>query len=42
VTPAYKHFRCVGPGGATPFHMDRTYMGRGSRRLATAWVPWHD
>lgn len=42
VTLDYKHFRCVGPGGGTPFHVDRTYMGRGSRRLTTAWVPWHD
>jgi hypothetical protein len=42
VTLDYKHFRAVGPGNGTPFHMDRTYMGRGSRRLTTAWVPWHD
>ena len=39
VTLDYKHFRAVGPGNGTPFHMDRTYMGRGSRRLTTAWVP---
>lgn len=42
VTLDYKHFRAIGPGNGTPFHMDRTYMGRGSRRLTTAWIPWHD
>eukprot|EP01048_Picozoa_sp_COSAG05_P021763 COSAG05_NODE_4109_length_1670_cov_1.790579_1_plen_334_part_00 len=42
VTLDHKHFRAIGPGVGTPFHMDRTYMGRGSRRLTTAWIPWHD
>ena len=42
VTIDYKHFRAVGPGVGTPFHMDRTYMGRGSRQLTTVWIPWHD
>lgn len=32
--------RCISPGmTATPSHCDIVYMGRGTRRLYTAWVP---
>jgi hypothetical protein len=32
--------RCISPGmAATPSHCDIVYMGRGTRRLYTAWVP---
>jgi hypothetical protein len=42
-----KHFdftwlRCVSPGLGTPSHCDIVYMGRGTRRLYTAWVPLGD
>jgi hypothetical protein len=36
----HKWFRCIGPGGFSGFHMDNVYMGRGSSRLHTVWVPW--
>jgi hypothetical protein len=31
--------RCISPGLGTPSHCDIVYMGRGTRRLYTAWVP---
>lgn len=31
--------RCITPGPGTPSHCDIVYMGRGTRRLYTAWVP---
>jgi hypothetical protein len=31
--------RAMGPGRASPFHLDHPYMNRGSARLLTAWVP---
>jgi hypothetical protein len=34
--------RAVTPGLATPPHMDIVYMGRGTRRLYTAWTPYGD
>lgn len=42
-----KHFdyiwlRCMGPGKGTPTHCDWVYMGRGSRRLMTCWIPYGD
>jgi hypothetical protein len=42
-----KHFdftwlRCISPGHGTPTHCDIVYMGRGTRRLFTAWVPLID
>ena len=34
--------RCISPGLGTPSHCDIVYMGRGTRRLYTAWVPLGD
>jgi hypothetical protein len=34
--------RCVSPGPGTPSHCDIVYMGRGTSRLYTAWVPLGD
>lgn len=34
--------RCMAPGPATPGHCDIVYMGRGTRKLYTAWVPLGD
>eukprot|EP01113_Clastostelium_recurvatum_P034357 TRINITY_DN4652_c0_g1_i2.p1 TRINITY_DN4652_c0_g1~~TRINITY_DN4652_c0_g1_i2.p1 ORF type:complete len:307 (-),score=53.65 TRINITY_DN4652_c0_g1_i2:43-882(-) len=31
--------RCMTPGPGTPAHCDIVYMGRGTHRLFTAWVP---
>lgn len=31
--------RCISPGLGTPSHCDIVYMGRGTRKLYTAWVP---
>ena len=41
---AVRHFdftwlRCISPGPGTPSHCDIVYMGRGTRRLYTSWVP---
>lgn len=38
----YKWLRAVGTGQFTGVHLDRVYMGRGSRRLMTTWVPFGD
>lgn len=34
--------RCISPGLGTPSHCDIVYMGRGTRKLFTAWVPLGD
>ena len=31
--------RCISPGRGTPAHCDVVFMGRGTRKLYTAWVP---
>jgi hypothetical protein len=38
----YTWFRAVAPGKGTPPHMDVVYMGRGTKRLFTAWTPIGD
>lgn len=38
----YTWFRAVSPGHGTPAHMDVVYMGRGTKRLYTAWTPIGD
>lgn len=38
----YTWFRAVAPGRGTPPHMDVVYMGRGTKRLYTAWTPIGD
>ncbi len=38
----FKWLRAVGAGDFTGVHVDRVYMGRGSQRLMTAWVPFGD
>jgi hypothetical protein len=38
----YTWMRAVGPGVGTKPHCDNVYMGRGSRRLLTAWTPMGD
>jgi len=38
----YKWLRAVGPGGSSGAHYDFVYMGRGSGRLCTCWVPLGD
>ena len=38
----YKWLRGVGSDQFTGVHVDRVYMGRGSDRLMTAWVPFGD
>jgi ectoine hydroxylase-related dioxygenase (phytanoyl-CoA dioxygenase family) len=35
-------FRPVGPGRGTAPHCDLVYMGRGTRRVFTMWVPYGD
>jgi hypothetical protein len=34
--------RCISPGLGTPSHCDIVYMGRGTRKLYTAWIPLGD
>ncbi len=38
----YTWIRCVAPGHGTPPHYDIVYMGRGTKRLYTAWTPLGD
>src|SRR5690606_33274446 len=38
----YKWLRGVGNEEYTGAHMDIVYMGRGSRRLYTCWIPFGD
>lgn len=41
-TYPFKWLRAVGGGAFTGAHMDRVYMGRGSQRLHTVWIPFAD
>ena len=34
--------RTIPPGNGSPPHCDVVFMGRGSHRLFTAWVPFND
>jgi ectoine hydroxylase-related dioxygenase (phytanoyl-CoA dioxygenase family) len=38
----FKWFRAVVPEQYSGFHMDYVYMGAGSSRIHTVWLPWHD
>ena len=38
----YTWFRSIAPGLGTMPHCDIVYMGRGTRRLYTCWVPYDD
>lgn len=38
----YKWLRAVATGEFTGAHVDSVYMGRGSRRLTTCWIPFGD
>jgi hypothetical protein len=38
----YKWLRAVGNEEATGCHMDHVYMGRGTKRLMTCWIPFGD
>jgi hypothetical protein len=38
----YTWLRAIGPGRGTQPHCDVVYMGRGTHRLVTAWVPFGD
>jgi len=40
VTTTYKWLRAVSPGDYTGLHIDRVYMGNGSQKLLTAWIPF--
>ncbi len=42
VTFDYKWLRAVGNEECTGAHMDHVYMGRGSKRLMTVWIPLGD
>lgn len=42
ITFDYKWLRAVGNEQFTGAHMDEVYMGRGSKRLMTAWIPFGD
>lgn len=42
LTFEYKWLRAVGRKGFTGAHCDRVYMGRGSKRLHTSWIPFQD
>lgn len=42
MTYDYKWLRAVGNEQCTGAHMDEVYMGRGSKRVMTAWVPFGD
>ena len=42
ITFSYKWLRAVGNEEATGAHMDHVYMGRGSKRVMTCWVPFGD
>lgn len=37
---SFKWLRAIGPGHGTNPHCDWVYMGRGSTRLMTAWIPY--
>ena len=38
----FKWLRGMAPSAFTGVHMDRVYMGRGSQRVLTSWVPFDD
>lgn len=38
----YTWIRATRPGRGTPAHTDKVFMGRGTPRLYTAWVPYGD
>ena len=38
----YTWMRSIAPGKGTPAHCDIVYMGRGTKDLYTAWVPYGD
>lgn len=38
----YTWLRAVAPGKNTPPHYDIVYMGRGTKRICTAWIPLGD
>ena len=42
ITFDYKWLRAVGNEECTGAHMDHVYMGRGSQRLMTVWIPFGD
>ena len=42
ITTAYKWFRAVGGGEFTGVHTDRVFLGDGSDRLITAWLPFSE
>lgn len=42
MTTAFKWLRAVAPGEFTGVHTDRVFLGRGSHRLLTAWIPLGD
>lgn len=42
LTFAYKWLRAVGRDAYSSPHCDRVFMGRGSHRLMTCWLPFHD
>lgn len=42
VTTTYKWLRTMRRGGSTGAHFDWVYMGRGSQRLLTSWLPLGD
>jgi len=42
ITTRYKWLRAQQPDGFTGAHFDNVYMGRGSKRLHTSWVPFCD
>ncbi len=42
LTFEYKWLRAVGNEECTGAHMDHVYMGRGSKRLMTVWIPFAD
>lgn len=39
IAASWKRIRPIVPGGFSGFHHDHIYMGQGSSRLLTAWVP---
>lgn len=39
LTSGYKWLRAVGQGEFTGVHTDKVFLGRGSPRVLTAWVP---
>jgi len=42
ITTDYKWLRTMRRGGGTGAHFDWVYMGRGSQRLVTSWIPIGD